>query len=225
MFRWGLRRADLVIAQNQDQADLVRDNWRRPVELIPNFHAEDHGLPGRFDGPVIFVGALRPVKRPDLFIELARAMPLRRFRLIGGPAPGSEAYARQIQASAADVPNLEFTGFVPFVDVGREFDGAALLVNTSDFEGFPNTFLQAWLRGLPSLSFVRPTDEQGQTGTIAATDLTDMIHRARHLLAAESVWREAADQALRFYQTHHTREAVIGRFANAFERLLAGPRP
>jgi hypothetical protein len=63
---------------------------------------------------------------------------------------------------------------VPYAEVGTHFDGAALVLNTSDYEGLPNTFMQAWLRGIPTLSFVRPESAPGCSGTIACDGLDDM---------------------------------------------------
>jgi len=46
-------------------------------------------------------------------------------------------------------------GKLPFEETLKIFDGATLFVNTSksESEGFPNTYIQAWLRGVPVISF------------------------------------------------------------------------
>ena len=47
-------------------------------------------------------------------------------------------------------PNLD-----KFASSSAVFDNAYIYVNTSavDTEGFPNTFLQSWSRGIPTISF------------------------------------------------------------------------
>ncbi|MCB2141254.1 hypothetical protein KQH27_00940, partial [bacterium] len=47
-------------------------------------------------------------------------------------------------------------GFLPPAEVESILDSALVLLNTSELEGFPNTFLQAWRRGLPVISFFDP---------------------------------------------------------------------
>ena len=36
------------------------------------------------------------------------------------------------------------------------YDRAKVLVNTSDVEGFPNSYLQAWIRGVPVVTLIDP---------------------------------------------------------------------
>jgi glycosyltransferase involved in cell wall biosynthesis len=224
LFRWGLRRVDAVIVQNAQQQQALRANWGREGMVVPNSYDDDTAGRADFDGPVLLVGTVKPVKRPELFIELARAMPERRFRIIGGDSDGEQGrhYADGIRAAAAALPNVEYVGGVPFARVGREFDGAALLVNTSETEGFPNTFLQAWLRGMPTLSFVAPRDERGATGTQVASDLPDMQRRLRTLLTDRRAWEEAAQLGETQYRRNHTSAAARGKYERLLNEVAAG---
>jgi len=92
-------------------------------------------------------------------------------------------------------------------------------VNTSPAEGFPNTFLQAWIRGIPTLSFVRPEVVPGETGTISCADAGELATRLAELGSAET-WR-AASQACRAYfdRVHGVDSALIG-YRSLFNRLL-----
>ena len=57
----------------------------------------------------------------------------------------------------AALPNLSYLGELPIEKVNQEIAQSDVFVNTSAGEGFPNTFVQAWLRGVPVVScFVDP---------------------------------------------------------------------
>ena len=156
LYRRGVALADRIVAQNEVQRSSCRATYGRDAVVIPSCYQR----PERRDGnlprkdTVIWVGVIRPGKRPQLLLELARRLPQRRFVMVGGPRGGDAALFERTRAEAATLPNVEFTGFLPLAEVESRFDAARLLVNTSDYEGLPNTFLQAWARGVPTLGTV-----------------------------------------------------------------------
>lgn len=62
------------------------------------------------------------------------------------------------QKKAVVSKNVKYLGHRSFEEVEKLFDETSIFVNTSipDCEGFPNTFLQAWSRGVPVISFFDP---------------------------------------------------------------------
>jgi len=214
LYRWGLRRADLILAQNAQQAQDVAQHLQRPAALCPNFLTDPAARPGSADGPVIWVGTMRPLKQPQLFAELARRMPQRQFVLVGGAQadPASQALQAELQAMAAALPNLSLRGHVPPQQVGSLFDGAAALINTSTHEGFPNTFLQAWIRGVPSLSFVAPQVEAGVCGTLPCGSVDEMSQRLAQVLSDPLQWEAHSTRVRAHFQTYHDEPAAQRRY-------------
>lgn len=232
-YRMALRAADAVIVQNAQQQALLAQHFGRRGQLIGNGLDEPNARPAAFDGPVLWAATFKALKRPALFIELARRLPAHRFLMVGGPAPtddGPSAFAAAQQQAAA-LPNLTLTGHVPFDAVGRHFDGAAAFVNTSEYEGLPNTFVQAWLRGVPTLSFVRPESAPGECGTIACDELNGaqgMAARLARLLQDGDAWRQASRDCHAHFMRHHTLQAVVQAHLALFRAVLArhaGARP
>lgn len=223
MYRLGLRAADAVIVQNVAQQALLKDHFGRQGHLIQNGYEEPAARPGAFDGPVIWVATVKPLKRPELFIELARQLPDRRFVMVGGPGvtPDAQAYFDGIAEQARRVPNLAMTGHVPFHRVGAWFDGAAVSVNTSTYEGFPNTFLQAWLRGIPTVSFVRPESAPGESGTLACAHIEQMVKRVGGLCHHAQAWSHAGAACKAQFDRHHTMARAVQRYESVFAQVLA----
>jgi glycosyltransferase involved in cell wall biosynthesis len=222
LFRWGMQRADAIIVQNLQQKEALRGNWGRDGIVIPNIYDDPAARHAAFDGPVLFVGTIREIKQPELFIELARALPHLRFRMIGGSSrAGGERYFEKIQRHATSLPNIEFVGFVPLVEIGGEFDGASVLVNTSKTEGFPNTFLQAWARGVPTLSFVAPTGLNGTSGTVQATDFGDLVEQLRKLTSDRAAWEEAAARGREQFCRDHSKATAAAAYEDLILRLCS----
>src|SRR5207237_4985351 len=70
--------------------------------------------------------------------------------------PGEQALYGEVRREAARRPNLVFHGRLSYHDASALYARARLLVNTSEVEGFPNSYLQAWINGVPVVSYLDP---------------------------------------------------------------------
>lgn len=197
-FEWGMRRADLRVAQTEHQSELFREILGRGSVLVRNaFPARE---PSRLEREfILWVGRFVPVKRPELFVELARRIPRERFVMIAPPPPGDEPgiwYEKQA-AQAALVPNLDHIPGIPPGEIDSYFDRAKIFVNTSATEGFPNTFVQAMWAGTPLASLDFDPDgliAGGGLGVGPAEDFDGFTDAVR-ILAADEERRVGCSQA------------------------------
>lgn len=149
-FRWSLRNAAETIVQNEtDKKDIERTIGICPL-VLPNAHRLPVLHAVRKD-IILWVGRSAQFKRPELFIDLAEKMPDEKFVMICQHATGDENY-EELLTHAGTVKNLQFIERVPFAETDRYFQRAKVFVNTSESEGFPNTFIQACNYAVPILS-------------------------------------------------------------------------
>jgi glycosyltransferase involved in cell wall biosynthesis len=174
--------------------------------------------PAARDIDVLWVGNLRPVKRPELVLELARALPNRRFVLAGGPLPKHKTYFDEIKSLASGLPNVEMLGPVNYEDVGPLFERARLHLNTSSAEGFPNTFLQAWARCVPVVSFFDPDNliERRNFGR-KCRDTEEMVGVLHELLANTTMCEEIGRRARSFVEAEFSPRAIAQRYLELLE--------
>jgi glycosyltransferase involved in cell wall biosynthesis len=222
MFMYGLRRAHGVVVQNNAQLDAAKRSLTIPVVAISNGVLPVENATANVKGPVLWAGGLRDVKRPDLFIELARRFPQREFVIVGGPTTTSGAYAAEVEEEARTVPNIRLAGWVPNSDVVREIARAAVVVNTSVVEGFPNVYLEAWNHGVPVISF---NDVDGllaneKLGGLSS-DLDDMETKLRALLEKPDEMRAAGARAQRVINERFSPQVLGPKYVSFFESLQA----
>jgi glycosyltransferase involved in cell wall biosynthesis len=153
-YRRSLRRAT-VLAQTTDQQAMLADEFDVSAPVVPagyELPPASSVLPADQRAFVLWVGRLNhDHKRPDRFLDLAAALPDREFCMVAAPGP-DEAYNRTIRERAATLDNLRFEGYVPPDEIHDYYRRAALVVNTSETEGFGNVFLEAWRVGTPVVS-------------------------------------------------------------------------
>ena len=223
LFEYGLQKTGVVIAQNTVQQQLCWQHYTRDTTLIRSCYPAPSGQadPG---GVILWVGTIRKIKSPERFVELASLLPEFRFTMIGGP-DGSDAesqtYYESIRSQAEALPNLAFLGFVHPADVEQHFDHARVFVNTSDSEGFPNTFLQAWSRGIPTVSLFDPGSvEDGQPVSFTVKDIKDMVEAVRALNLDDAHWRETGERCRQHCTRSHSLGSVLDRYEVVFRNLL-----
>jgi len=213
IYEYGLRRADFIAAQGTRQVALLRQNYGLDSSPI-NMAVEE---PATIDGPrdidVLWVNNLRPFKRPGLLVELAARLSSRRIVMIGGAVPGNEALYAEIQTLARRLPNLEFLGAVPYHEVNGYFARARVFVNTSEQEGFPNSFLQAWIRAVPVISFFDPDGLIAGVGLgEAPADIEGMTSAVERLLSSETDRALVAERCRRYALENYAPAAVARRY-------------
>jgi glycosyltransferase involved in cell wall biosynthesis len=193
-----------------------------PVVTIPNGVLPVERPAVNQNGPVLWAGGLRPVKRPGLFIELARRFPNREFVMVGGGTTTEAAHAAATEKEARAVPNLRLTGWLPHSDVIREIAKAAVVVNTSEYEGFPNVYLEAWNQGVPVVSFndVDGLLARDRLGALCS-GLDDMEKKLRVLLENPQEMTAASERARRAVAERFSPQVLGPRYVQFFESLAA----
>jgi glycosyltransferase involved in cell wall biosynthesis len=161
---------------------------------------------------ILWVGRIHPTKRPEMFLELARRLPRRRFVMVGGAGQGVGDYYEKIRAEAATLPNVEATGFLPLARVEPWFDRARVFVNTSVFEGMPNTFLQAWSRDVPTVGTV----DVGAAVHHVVGDVESLATQVERLAQEPPGGRYRA-----YFQKNHSSAEVVRRYTQLFDELTA----
>lgn len=162
---WGLKHASHVIVQTDRQGRVLKERYHRQyAAVIRNFQPLPDSLPTKPPGPlkIFWVANLKDWKRPELFVELAESFAGRsdlQFIMAGRP-PGGKRFEPLMQ-KIPTVKNLQYLGELPIERVNDLMSEAAVHVNTSSFEGFPNTFLQAWARGAIVATLAVDPDEEG----------------------------------------------------------------
>ena len=227
LFERGLRRVDRIVVQNTaQQRDCLANYGRESTRISSCYELPSSAAPGAGDA-VLWVASMRErdFKRPELFLELARCLPQRRFVMIGGPGgEGGNPVFERIRDAARAISNLEFTGFLPLDRVEPYFDRARVLVNTSSHEGMPNTFLQAWARGVPTVAFVDVGARlRGEAVYPVVGGVVAAATEIERLFADEVYWRLVSARSLEYFDGTHSIRRTLAHFETLLRELIQEP--
>jgi len=218
IYEYGLRRASTILAQTVKQEQALKANYglssKIATMLVEPMQNEISFADRSID--VLWVNNIRGFKRPDLMLELARRLPNVSFHMVGGPMPDSEKMYEEIQAAAKLIPNLTFHGRVPYHDVNDYYERTKVFVNTSDSEGFPNSYLQSWRRGAPTVAFFDPdsTIKRFNLG-VAAGSMDEMVEAVTRLIGSPGVWKECSDRCKAYMDRDYGDDKVLVPYIEA----------
>ena len=226
-FRYGLTHANLVIAQTKKQQFQLKFIYDLDSEVInmpatPPDYIKNFKRSKLFSKQkVVWVGRIHYVKRPEWIIKIAQAMPDVQFEVLGPPSDDSE-HIKSVLNELKTTKNIDYLGKVNRYDMPAVYQNASILCCTSIYEGFPNTYLEAWSYGVPVITTIDPDDiiKNYQLGFQALTQ-QEFILKIRALLEEPDKWEEFSKNSHSYYLQHHEQNQVMKAFEEAFLHKLS----
>lgn len=194
IYWWGLYGADLVVCQNAfqtKQLDLER------IEVIGNWHQIPETLWQKAaTGTVSWVGTSQALKRPGLVVKLAKALPWIKVRMV--LSAHDKSVYKKVTKEASLLKNLTIYPRLSQSEAEKIIKGTDVLINTSEYEGVPNTFIEAAKWGVPIISLKadmgkRMLDKSG--AGISCGDNWELFVKEIEELLTDKVKREKMGRA------------------------------
>lgn len=222
LFRLGVRLADEVIVQTPEQVRLARQRFGRRARHI-SCVAETATPKRRTPNAFLWIGRLTTYKRPEAYLDLAAAVPEAKFRMVGVPSePDGPRLAAALAERARSLDNVELLDPRRRADLAPLYEDAVAVVNTAEFEGMPNIFLEGWARGAPALALTHDPDgiivREG-LGAFAAGDPGVLADHARSLWGQRENQRELAARCIAYVHEHHSLESAANAWTQVIVRL------
>lgn len=213
LFEYAMRRCDVRFAMTGDQRRLFEENgmtcefYRNLILPRSASRAPEKPI------DLLWVSRCQPIKRPHLFLDLAGQLPEARCRMV---CPREDvALWNSVSIRAAGIPNVEFIERVPYHEIQRVYDEAKLFVNTSEWEGWPNSFIQSGLGGTALLSLAVNPDRLFETyalGRFCAGDAGCMLAEARTMLGDPDALDKMQQESARFVAEMHDNRKETAAF-------------
>ena len=224
LYRLGLKMADAVIAQTTRQQHQLQSGFDVNATVLPMPCAKpqrsDQSKKKRLRTKVLWVGRIDRIKRAEIILRVARDCPDIEFDIVG-PSGSDERYVVEVRNQAMQQANVNWHGAVDFADNAYYYQQATIFCCTSEFEGFPNTFLEAWSYGVPVISTVDPDNVITRRNLgVAVNDPGEIGTSLCELAANTEKISEMSEAARNYFTEEHEQDAAMIRFEALFKAVL-----
>ena len=151
-FKYALRTAKAIICQNSYQFTRFRELYpNKPVIILHNPYLNSLVNKNLQENRsyVAWVGIFQTQKNLPGLYEIATSLPNVKFKIAGDYFKALDQQSEFALEQLHRCKNVEFVGFLKPGDIPDFLVKAYLLLNTSHYEGFSNTFLEAFAVGTP----------------------------------------------------------------------------
>lgn len=205
LYQYVFKTATVVICQNEFQERLVKYIRKDHVYLLPS------GYPiteqnKETDNTVLWVSRSAKFKKPELFIKLAEELPEYKFVMICPKAVEDEILYEKVKLFSSKISNLNFIPFVSFDEIGNYFLKARVFINTSDKEGFPNTFIQSAIAGTPIISLKVNPDHfitKRECGIFCDGEYIKMRDGLKRLFEDDDYYNRLSSNLVKYAKEYH----------------------
>jgi glycosyltransferase involved in cell wall biosynthesis len=115
-------------------------------------------------------------------------------------------WERKIENEVRQINNFTYLGALPLEEVNNILSTSHIFINTSSAEGFPNSFIQAWLRKVVVVSLDIDPDEvikHNEIGYVSG-NFEQLVQDIQYLIIHPEQRMEMAEKGYQYAMQHHT---------------------
>jgi len=207
--RRGMEMTDFILCQNEYQFGILQQQYPgKNVYKISNpiLFQNNKSTPSPLSERkyIAWLGIFQYQKNLKLLYETAIKLEDEQFWIAGKESSKLDDSTRLYLKKLKVLPNVTFKGFIERHEVPDFLKNAKYLLNTSHYEGFSNTFLEAMTVGTPILS----TEKVNPDGIIDSCQL-GIIYKDAHNLASllngvsPSKYKLMSDNVIQYVTENH----------------------
>lgn len=222
MLEYGIWNCESIIAQTRRQAELLHKYYGRlPTRIVPNFQRPHAGrIEKRYPIKIIWIANFKPMKQPEIFIRLARDVSDKstaKFIMVG--STGNTKWHQELLSDIEAAGCIEYFGAQSQENVHELLAQSHILVNTSLYEGFSNTFIEAWVREVPVVSLEIDPDNILENNGIGycARSYENLLQKISMLIRNDELRQEMGKKAKQYALENHSL-SNINKIIKEFDR-------
>lgn len=158
LYLLGVKYSDFIFTQNTYQLNKLKEKYpSKKIFLLHNPYESKKNLfliPKTKRNYIAWVGNFRYIKNISALVNIARKFPNVIFKIAGAMHTDVDDASLKAIKKLKTFNNVEFVGYLKRNQITDFLKEAILLLNTSFYEGFSNTFLEAWSCGTPVVSTI-----------------------------------------------------------------------
>ena len=214
-YKFGISRASAIVAQTEEIARIFAINFPRVriSHIPPISHPIATKSPKSSPPFVLSISRLIWYRRPELVLSVAKILPEVNFVLAGyGPM------SKLIEDGCRNIYNFSYIGRVTPEEAEELMGKAAVYINTSGVEGFPNTLLECASTGTPYVSFYDPDEVICRYSLgLHVHSLTEMRSAVVRLLSDPEARRRMGQNGIEYVKNLHDPEKIGGMYEQLFK--------
>jgi glycosyltransferase involved in cell wall biosynthesis len=212
LYEWGLHRADQIVTCAASHGSLLLDQSSKlSSHYIPSIYRPFPITTKAEPSDILWVSTCYPLKRPEVVVQLAQALPDKTITMIMPKSDHFADYYEQVMTQIRQQPNIHYIDQVPVNEIDAHYAAGKLFINTSEYEGFPIALLQALTQGTPPVFLAVNPDNiltEHELGIWAQDDVATFTAEIKNVLSDPQRLTQYGAACRQYIARHHDPKTV-----------------
>lgn len=220
-YKFGLESASLVFSLTKRQKSKLFQNHKINSPVL-NYGLQIIDGQNTKKDYILWVARCESWKNPDVCLKIAEKFSDQKFVMICPKQNDLELFEK-IKRKSKSLSNLKFIERVSFKDSQGYFNKAKLFIGTSEYEGFPNTYIQSCIGSVPIISYkVNPDDfiKKHNLGYCSGGNIDLMMRQIENILSDTEDWKTKSKNAYKYAKENHDIKKVVLDWEAEIKKLI-----